>query len=96
METVVMTKRCQGPVRIALVALAIGSLAGTAAGKEGLVGPNRPNRGMGDEWPARYAIDTPSTLAVAPLPADGTVLPAVIPSGADPVEHATPDGSTGK
>jgi hypothetical protein len=96
MKAALMAKRCQGVVRIALVALAIGSLVGTATGKEGLTAPPRPGRGMGDEWPARYAVDTPSTLAEAPLPADGTGLPAVIPSGSDPVEHATPDGSTGK
>jgi hypothetical protein len=51
---------------------------------------------MGDEWPARYAIDTPSTLAVAALPSDGVGLPAVDPGGSDPAGHATPDGSAGK
>jgi hypothetical protein len=96
MRRVSKTKRCLCVVRIALVAVAIGGLAGTAAGRDAVMTSGRPNRGMGDEWPARYAIDTPTTLAVAPLPADGTGLPAVTPSGSVPSEHATPDGSTGK
>ena len=96
MRHVVKTKRCLCVARIALVALAIGSLVGTAAGRDSPYSPTRPNRGMGDEWPARYAIDTPSTLAVAPLPSDGVGLPAVDPGGSDSAQQATPDGSAGK
>jgi hypothetical protein len=96
MNRVLEMKRYQCAVRTALVALAIGSLVATAEGRDGLVAPNRPNRGMGDEWPARYVNDTPSTLAVAPLPLDSMGLPAIDPSGSAPSEQTTPDGSAGK
>jgi hypothetical protein len=96
MRRVLKTKRCLCVVRIATVALVIGSVVGTAAGRDSTYAPNRPRRGMGDEWPARYAIDSPSTLAVAALPSEGVGLPVASPSGPDPAGHATPDGSAGK
>jgi hypothetical protein len=96
MRRVLRMKWCLCVVRIALLAAMVGGLVGPAAGVGSKVTQGNYDRGMGDEWPARYAIDTPSTLAVAPLPADGTGLPAVTPSGSDPTENATPDGSTGK
>jgi hypothetical protein len=96
MRCVLRTKWCLCAVRMALLAAMVGGLVGPAAGVGSKVTQGNYDRGMGDEWPARYAVDTPSTLAAAPLPADGTILPAVIPSGSDPAERATPDGLTGK